>query len=339
MLASQEGLLSCAYERTQILNAAHHAPIPGAPSRFYALHQYRAQLRGSGILKGLSQSAALLLLALADYADPSGYCWPSMARLVEGNPISETSAKRALRELEQRGLIVREQRPGRSNLVRLVLNLPAVGDRPRTPATVEPTPAMMASEGGHGGPQKNTDPTEQRSDQQQLFAPVVVDESLNEREAIAAAEKLPRELYDQLRGIGVRAPWRLAHYGEQRIQQALGMLKQARNVTNAPGWLATCLAKGWEPAKPSAASEALTEATREHLAHVEQAKAQLADPEQAKRSKLAMVAAVVKVRRPDAARLAEMLERHGLSLDEWTVYQGEVRGVSGTPNTGTAAGE
>lgn len=334
MLASQEGPLSCAHERTQILSTAL-----ATPSRFYALHQYRAQLRASGTLKGLSQSAALLLLALADYADPSGYCWPSMARLVEGNPISETSAKRALRELEQRGLIAREQRPGRSNFVRLVLNLPALGDRPRTPATVEPTPATVPSLGGHRGPQKNTDQTEQGSDQQQPTTPVVVDESLNEKETIAAAEKLPRDLYDQLRGLGVRAPWRLAHYGEQRIRQALGMLKQARNVTNAPGWLAMCLAKGWEPSKASATSEALTNATREHLAHVEQAKAQLADPEQAKRSKLAMVAAVVKVRRPDAAKLAEMLERHGLSLDEWTVYQGELRGVSGTPDTGAAAEE
>ena len=116
--------------------AAHPRPTAVAePSRFYALHAYRTRLRASGILKGLSQSAALTLLALADYADPRGHCWPSTARLEAENPMGERSIQRALNELEARGLLVREQRTGRTALIRLVMNLELLG---AAPATVAP---------------------------------------------------------------------------------------------------------------------------------------------------------------------------------------------------------
>jgi hypothetical protein len=294
---------------------------PAAPSRFFALHAYRTQLRASGILKTLSTSTAIVLLALADFADPSGRCWPSLARIVADNPVSERSAQRAMRELEDRGLVVREQRPGRSAVVRLVMtSLPKAPTSLQTPATLAPTPAISAGHPRHPGTQNRAGLTEQGSKQQQTKA---VDDASGPDVAVSST-KLPQELYDELRQLGVRAPWRLATHGEARIREAIAMMRTAKGVTNPGGWLAMCLAQGWTPApspKLSTASEARAEATRAHIAASEQSRAQLADPEQAKRSALAMLAAWASVRPRLAGELAAKLEVRGLTAADWETYQ------------------
>jgi hypothetical protein len=298
---------------------------PAAPSRFFALHAYRTQLRASGILKTLSTSTAIVLLALADFADPSGRCWPSLARIVADNPVSERSAQRAMRELEDRGLVVREQRPGRSAVVRLVMtSLPKVLASPPTPATLAPTPAISARHPRHPGTQNRAGLTEQGSKQQQTKA---VDDASGPDVAVSST-KLPQELYDELRQLGVRAPWRLASHGEARIREAIAMMNTAKSVTNPGGWLAMCLAQGWTPtpiAKLSIASEARVEATRAHVAAFEQARAQLADPEQAKRAALAMLTSWASVRSRTVSELAAKLGAYGLTVEEWGAYQQAVQ--------------
>ena len=47
----------------------------------------------------------LVLLALADYANDTGVCWPSRDALAQKSRVSSRHVKRILRDLEDRGLI------------------------------------------------------------------------------------------------------------------------------------------------------------------------------------------------------------------------------------------
>lgn len=59
------------------------------------------------------QGSLLVLLALADYANDNGICWPSVPHLMEKSHISRRHVQRILRELERKGLIAKERIPGR----------------------------------------------------------------------------------------------------------------------------------------------------------------------------------------------------------------------------------
>ncbi|WP_083195216.1 helix-turn-helix domain-containing protein [Pararhodobacter sp. CCB-MM2] len=50
-----------------------------------------------------NQSELLVLLALADFADDDGFCWPSMASIATKARIEERSARRVIRRLEDAG--------------------------------------------------------------------------------------------------------------------------------------------------------------------------------------------------------------------------------------------
>lgn len=54
----------------------------------------------------IDPSLKIVLLSLADRADEDGYCYPSMDRLVLDSSQSEIDIKKALRKLEELGLIV-----------------------------------------------------------------------------------------------------------------------------------------------------------------------------------------------------------------------------------------
>lgn len=67
----------------------------------------------------------LVLLALANFANDEGVCWPSMAELGSRARMSERSARRYIRRLEEKGLLEcpsTKGGKGRSNRYRLVLN-------------------------------------------------------------------------------------------------------------------------------------------------------------------------------------------------------------------------
>lgn len=59
------------------------------------------------------QGSLLVLLALADYANDNGICWPSIPHLMEKAHISRRHVQRILRELERKGLIAKERMAGR----------------------------------------------------------------------------------------------------------------------------------------------------------------------------------------------------------------------------------
>lgn len=60
----------------------------------------------------LPDSEKLVLLALADWSDDDGKCWPSVAKLVAKCSKSERTIQTALKALESKGQITRDQRPG-----------------------------------------------------------------------------------------------------------------------------------------------------------------------------------------------------------------------------------
>lgn len=60
----------------------------------------------------LPDSEKLVMLALADWSDDAGYCWPSVAKLAAKCSKSERTIQGALRSLESKGHLTRDQRPG-----------------------------------------------------------------------------------------------------------------------------------------------------------------------------------------------------------------------------------
>lgn len=60
----------------------------------------------------LPDSEKLVLLALADWSDDAGLCWPSVKKLAEKCSKSERTIQGALKSLEAKGQITRDQRPG-----------------------------------------------------------------------------------------------------------------------------------------------------------------------------------------------------------------------------------
>lgn len=288
-------------------------PTSLQPSRFYALHTYRQQLRQAGALKRLSQSAALVLLALADFADPSGYCWPSIGRIVSENPISERSARRALRELETAGLLISDERPGHSTRYRLVM----------TPVTVAPQPGQRGHDPCHSGPQNKTLKTKHVSEHQQPHVPVVVSSKKisSPDKTQDEGDRLPHDLYQALKRIGVKAPWRLVPYGEDRIREALKALELRTGIKNAAAWLVTALRDGWNFDKPELHQADTAKAeTRARIEAETIFRAKLNTPEELKRSKLGFIAATVKRKCPSPDQLAALLTRFGIEPEEWARY-------------------
>ncbi len=83
-------------------------------------------------------NALLVLLALADFADDTGWCWPSMASIARKARVSERGARGIIRRLEAAGLLISEPSKGRtSSRYRVIVNPEAVaGSNPSNPEAV-----------------------------------------------------------------------------------------------------------------------------------------------------------------------------------------------------------
>lgn len=82
----------------------------------WAWASIRAVCSGAGGVP-IAPAARLVLLKLADRADEGGACWPGHERTAQDTGLSQFGARKAARELEQRGLIrvIRQRdRAGRS---------------------------------------------------------------------------------------------------------------------------------------------------------------------------------------------------------------------------------
>ena len=97
--------------------------------------------------QGINATQKLVLLALADWANDEGLCWPSINRLAVKTGISGRSVQRLIRQLEDLNLVRREEVTGKGN--RYWLSIPATECHPRHNVTpplteVHPTPDTVS---------------------------------------------------------------------------------------------------------------------------------------------------------------------------------------------------
>jgi hypothetical protein len=99
----------------------------------------------------LPTTTKIVLISLADQANDSGYCWPSVQTLCKRTGLSERSVFKQLTELERLGFLTRKSRLGHSSIYVLdcgvnnhnATQTPA-RDAPPPLHHVHPTPAPRA---------------------------------------------------------------------------------------------------------------------------------------------------------------------------------------------------
>lgn len=92
--------------------------------------------------EGLSSTQKLVLLALADWANDEGLCWPSVERLAKKTGLSGRAIQKTIRGFEELGIVRREEELGKGNRYWLDL-CPTFTPEPRSPLPlnhVHPTP-------------------------------------------------------------------------------------------------------------------------------------------------------------------------------------------------------
>jgi DNA-binding MarR family transcriptional regulator len=101
-----------------------------------------------------SSSAKLALLAISNFADEDGVAWPSQGRLAADTGLAERTVRRALEQLEEAGLIRREERRRRdgsrsSDLIFILAAQPAnlAASRRDQPANLTGGGAMVTGGG------------------------------------------------------------------------------------------------------------------------------------------------------------------------------------------------
>jgi len=105
-----------------------------------------------------------VLVALANHADASGQCWPTIERLVLFSGVSERTVQRSILDLERDGWIAIERsRGGKANRFWLAVGHEKTDTPPeRHPATVSPTPPechrLGGNEQGYTPPQWHPNP-------------------------------------------------------------------------------------------------------------------------------------------------------------------------------------
>jgi DNA-binding transcriptional ArsR family regulator len=92
----------------------------------------------------------IVLLCLADHADDTGTCWPGMPRIQQKTGLSESAVYRALRSLDEGGLLIRTPAaPGKRVMYQL--------DMPSPARNVEapPTPGCQRDGNGRTPPRRH----------------------------------------------------------------------------------------------------------------------------------------------------------------------------------------
>lgn len=103
----------------------------------------------------------LVLLALADWANDEGWCWPLAQTLADKARISRATCFRVLDDLERDGVLVREQRRNHSTLYRLLP--PRSGSQFATPSQPEPPGSQDETSSGLTGETQNRQGTTTRT--------------------------------------------------------------------------------------------------------------------------------------------------------------------------------
>lgn len=102
----------------------------------------------------------LVLLALADAANDTGRCWPSVPTLMKKTGLSERTVQRSLSELESMGWVSKGLRNGHSTLY--VVRNPRQADTPVTltpPSGWHPTPVTVTPHPRQADTQNHKEPS------------------------------------------------------------------------------------------------------------------------------------------------------------------------------------
>jgi hypothetical protein len=108
----------------------------------------------------------LVLLALADWANDEGVCWPKVETLCKKARVSRATCQRVLADLERDGALVRDFRQNHSTLYRLLpgpqIEAPAPedpeGPHPETPGPRDEAPRGLTGE-AHNRQRTTTEPS------------------------------------------------------------------------------------------------------------------------------------------------------------------------------------
>lgn len=84
------------------------------------------------------QGQLLVLLAMADFADDAGRCWPSLARIAEKARMSDRNVRRVIRKLEYQGYLKTDVSSGRSTNIYHILCNPDNLSAPSQPGHLRP---------------------------------------------------------------------------------------------------------------------------------------------------------------------------------------------------------
>lgn len=66
------------------------------------------------MLEGISSTQKIVLISLADQANDDGVCWPSVRTIEKRTCLSERAVRSSVRQLEELGILKRNERAGRS---------------------------------------------------------------------------------------------------------------------------------------------------------------------------------------------------------------------------------
>lgn len=120
----------------------------------------------------VSSTCKLVLVCLADRADDSGACFPSLRDIIERTGLSERAVRMALAALERSGVLRRDLRVNRSTVYRLQIehagsggapDAPGAQDAPQRGTTCPTPPAPHAPGGAPDAPITLTEPSEEPS--------------------------------------------------------------------------------------------------------------------------------------------------------------------------------
>ena len=107
--------------------------------------------------------ARLVLLAIADHADPVGVAWPSVARLAAMCRVSDRAVQNNVKHLEMLGELKREISKGRRGCNLYQINLPMNGNSKKNGVQIPPNhaspPKDIRGEGNDASPPNHGSPT------------------------------------------------------------------------------------------------------------------------------------------------------------------------------------
>lgn len=117
------------------------------------------------VLKELSSSEKFVLVSLADQANDSGVCWPSVGSISLRTALTDRTVQKAMKSLIERGLLTRNERRGRSTVYNVTVDdylekqrQAELLEEEQTPEAGSP-PKQVHPEGDSPQPPKDVHPT------------------------------------------------------------------------------------------------------------------------------------------------------------------------------------